>query len=112
MGIVHLLSASTTPYTLYLTSRAGNNLPASVAPHTFHPIKLDITDKASVKAFADRVKQEQKDGVDALVNNAGLNIENPPSGHRYDKETVQETMKTNYWGTRYVSCMLPLHAGN
>ena len=109
LGIVHLLSASQKPYTLYLTSRAGDNFPAAKAPHIFHPVKLDITDPSSIKAFAARVEKEQgKNGVDVLINNAGLNIENPEGGgHIYDKDNVKETMRTNYYGSRNVRIAPP-----
>lgn len=101
LGIVHRILASSDPYTLYLTSRSGNDLPKAKDPHTFHSAKLDVSDSASIKAFAARVEKEQgKGGVDALINNAGLNVDQDKG---YNKEAVHETMKTNFYGTRGVS---------
>ena len=101
LGIVNRILASSDPYTLYITSRSGNDLPKAKDPHTFHPVKLDISDPSSVKAFAAQVEKEQgKGGVDALINNAGVNVDQSKG---YNKEAVRETMKTNFYGTRAVS---------
>jgi carbonyl reductase 1 len=100
LGIVNRILASSDPYTLYLTSRSGNDLPKAKDPHTFHSVKLDVSDPASVKAFAAQVEKEQgKGGVDALINNAGLNVDQSKG---YNREAVRETMKTNFYGTRAV----------
>lgn len=104
LGIVHRILASSDPYTLYLTSRSGNDLPKAIDPHTIHPVKLDVSEPESIKAFAAKVEKEQgKAGVDALINNAGLNVDQDKG---YSKEAVYETMKTNFYGTRGVRCDL------
>lgn len=54
--------------------------------------KLDITDAQSIRALVERVGREG--GVDALVNNAGVNLDN-----KYTLEHVKLTLKTNYEGT-------------
>jgi len=107
LGIVNRILASSDPYTLYLTSRSGNDLPKAKDPHTFHSVKLDVSDPASVKAFAAQVEKEQgKGGVDALINNAGLNVDQSKG---YNREAVRETMKTNFYGTRAMcDAFLPL----
>lgn len=65
-------------------------------PHTESEVKypkLDITDEDSVRKFVQLVKGEQR-GVDALINNAGLNVD-----AQYSVENVELTLKTNYYGT-------------
>jgi NAD(P)-dependent dehydrogenase (short-subunit alcohol dehydrogenase family) len=54
---------------------------------------LDITDDESIRRLVELVKGEQK-GVDALINNAGLNVD-----AQYSLENAELTLKTNYYGT-------------
>jgi NADP-dependent 3-hydroxy acid dehydrogenase YdfG len=54
---------------------------------------LDITDDESIRKLVELVKGEQK-GVDALINNAGLNVD-----AQYSLDNVKLTLKTNYYGT-------------
>ena len=62
--------------------------------------KLDIADNKSVKAFVDSVKQEEG-GVDVLINNAGVNLDD-----QYSLDNVQQTLRTNVYGT--LDVRLPL----
>ena len=39
----------------------------------FH--QLDITDRQSVKSFADYLKQEHGQGIDFVINNAGIALD-------------------------------------
>jgi NAD(P)-dependent dehydrogenase (short-subunit alcohol dehydrogenase family) len=93
-----------TPHTVYLTSRSGIDLPSppSTSQNTYIPRKLDISDPAAIKALAQEVKKDQPGGIDAVINNAGVNLN--PGG--YSKETIMGTMKINYHGTKAVGGQL------
>ena len=59
--------------------------------------KLDVTDEESVRKLASSIQQEHQ-GVDVQINNAGLNIQLPASGARnYDDQ--KKFMDVNFWGT-------------
>jgi len=49
--------------------------------------------------LAAEVKKAHPDGIDAIINNAGVNLN--PEG--YSRETIQNTLKINYYGTKAVS---------
>jgi NAD(P)-dependent dehydrogenase (short-subunit alcohol dehydrogenase family) len=100
LGIVNLISNQPTAYTVYITSRSGSDLPNPSCKSTFLPRKLDISDPASVESLAAEVKKAHPDGIDAIINNAGVNLN--PDG--YSQETIKNTLKINYYGTQAVSC--------
>ena len=79
---------------LYATSRQGSDLAFKTASETqvLYP-KLDIADRLSVKSLASRVGEEYG-GVDVLINNAGVNVDDGYSG-----EKVKVTLDTNVRGT-------------
>lgn len=83
-----------------MTSRSGNDLPKapSSSSSTYHHRQLDISDPASIQALAAEVKKAHPDGIDAIINNAGVNLN--PEG--YSEETIKNTMKTNFYGTKAV----------
>jgi NAD(P)-dependent dehydrogenase (short-subunit alcohol dehydrogenase family) len=61
-------------------------------------MRLDVTDSASIRGFADRLG-ENFGGADVLVNNAGILID--PKGSRVldaEVETFRETLETNFFG--------------
>ncbi|KAJ9116093.1 hypothetical protein QFC20_000766 [Naganishia adeliensis] len=97
------------PVILYAASRAGVDLELR-PPHTESEVKypkLDITDEDSVRKLVELVKGEQR-GVDALINNAGLNVD-----AQYSVENVELTLKTNYYGTLKMNqAFLPPVRGN
>ncbi|XP_023656160.1 carbonyl reductase 1-like [Paramormyrops kingsleyae] len=70
----------------------------------FH--QLDICDQESAKRLADFLRTNYG-GIDVLVNNAGIAYKNDaaePFG-----EQAEVTMRTNFWGTLWVSrALLPL----
>eukprot|EP00928_Gymnodinium_smaydae_P030659 TRINITY_DN22734_c0_g1_i1.p1 TRINITY_DN22734_c0_g1~~TRINITY_DN22734_c0_g1_i1.p1 ORF type:complete len:325 (-),score=65.69 TRINITY_DN22734_c0_g1_i1:93-956(-) len=71
---------------------------------TFHP--LDVTDKASIESLRKFVK-EQFDGVDFLINNAGLAF--PLESDVPFSEQARQSMDVNYYGTkRMIDAFLPL----
>jgi short-subunit dehydrogenase involved in D-alanine esterification of teichoic acids len=96
--MVNLISSLPTAYTVYITSRSGSDLPSPSSSSTFVHRKLDISDSSSVKALAAEVKEAHPDGIDAIINNAGVNLN--PEG--YGQETIKNTMKTNFYGTKAV----------
>lgn len=74
---------------------------------TWHP--LDITDWSSISKFASSVSKSHPNGIDALINNAGLNLDtdNPPG-----LSISTRTLKTNYYGTLAVTqALLSLLSG-
>lgn len=83
-----------------MTSRSGTDLPS--APSSCHSTylhrKLDISDTESVKALAKEIKKEYPHGIDAVINNAGVNLN--PEG--YSEGTIQGTMAVNFHGTKAV----------
>lgn len=63
--------------------------------------RLDITDDESIQSLVELVKRQEGDGVDVVINNAGVNVDG-----KYSLENVKLTLKTNYEGTLKVR--LPL----
>ncbi|CAO1613977.1 unnamed protein product [Parajaminaea phylloscopi] len=63
----------------------------------FH--QLDITDAGSRQALRDTLKKDQG-GLDLLINNAGIAVDG------FTPETVDKTLKTNYWATRDLTTLL------
>ncbi|CAA7396387.1 unnamed protein product [Spirodela intermedia] len=67
--------------------------------------RLDITDDASVRSFADWMLTKHG-GIDVLVNNAGVNFN---KGSENSVEHAAEVIETNYFGTkRMIQTMIPL----
>lgn len=58
---------------------------------TFHP--LDISQTKSIQDFRDYLKQQHPDGVDVVINNAGIALQG------FDANVVKETLQTNYYGS-------------
>jgi carbonyl reductase 1 len=51
-----------------------------------------------VQSLADEVKKAHPQGIDAIINNAGVNLN--PEG--YGAETIRKTLETNFYGTKAV----------
>lgn len=103
LGIAHLLTSSKQAYTLYLTSTSGNDLPSpsNGSSSKVHPVKLDVSSADDVKEFAASVeKKHGKGGVEAIINNAGINIDHD---RKYSKESVKQTLAVNLYGTENAS---------
>ncbi|QIW95714.1 hypothetical protein AMS68_001232 [Peltaster fructicola] len=58
---------------------------------TFHA--LDISQTKSIQDFRDHLKQAHTDGIDIVINNAGIALEG------FDTDVVKHTLETNYYGT-------------
>ena len=68
---------------------------------SFHP--LDISQTESVQHFRDYLKHEHPDGLDVVINNAGIAMQG------FNADVVKTTLETNYYGTLEVTQdLLPL----
>jgi len=54
---------------------------------------LDITDSKSIESFAEYLKNTHGDGVDFVINNAGIAMDG------FDSKVVKTTLGCNYYGT-------------
>ncbi|KAL7060746.1 hypothetical protein AAHC03_010088 [Spirometra sp. Aus1] len=118
-GVVERLLQCLTPQSewhVFLTARNVSLGKAAVEEFAkrglhakFH--QLDITDKASRDAFADYIKSNYPDGINILVNNAGI-------AYKHDStapfgEQARVTLATNYFATLDMcNTFLPLMAKN
>ncbi|KAK5118156.1 hypothetical protein LTR16_004934 [Cryomyces antarcticus] len=69
--------------------------------------QLDISDTGSITAFADYLKKEHPDGIDFVINNAGIAMQG------FDDKVVEETLHCNYHGTLTATqAFLPLLKSN
>ena len=88
---------------IYATSRKGEDLgfkPSSSKTHIKYP-KLDIANSSSIDELAKTIKKDH-DGLDVLINNAGVNNDD-----KYSPGNVKITLDTNYRGTLHVSKCFP-----
>uniref|UniRef100_A0A0X3Q252 carbonyl reductase (NADPH) n=1 Tax=Schistocephalus solidus TaxID=70667 RepID=A0A0X3Q252_SCHSO len=118
-GIVECLVKCLTPQSdwhVYLTARnvsLGNAAIEGFAkqglPVKFH--QLDITDKASRNKLADYVKSNYPNGINILVNNAGIAYTNDSAVSL--SEQAETTLATNYFATvEMCNTFLPWMAKN
>ena len=66
-------------------------------------LPLDIDSQQSIKDFATAVKEENPDGIDFLINNAGIALDG------FDKNVVKKTLHCNYFGTLEATQLLLPH---
>jgi NAD(P)-dependent dehydrogenase (short-subunit alcohol dehydrogenase family) len=106
--MVRLLAEQQPSATILLGSRSQANGDAAVqklpeaARKQVKVLVIDVTDDASVKAAAEKVKAEYG-RVDILVNNAGI------ASHSFDYESAKSTFETNVYGVKRVTdAFLPL----
>lgn len=65
--------------------------------------ELDIGDSKSIHAFADFLHKQHPEGIDMVINNAGIALEG------FNSKIVDETLATNYYGTvEATKSLLPL----
>ncbi|OCL14691.1 carbonyl reductase [Glonium stellatum] len=57
----------------------------------FH--ELDIVDTTSIKNFTEHLKSSHNEGVDFVINNAGIAMQG------FDSNVVKTTLRCNYYGT-------------
>ncbi|KAF2232502.1 carbonyl reductase [Viridothelium virens] len=65
--------------------------------------ELDIADDQSINSFANFLKKEHPDGIDMLINNAGI------AEQGFHPEMVDTTLKINYYGTLHTTLALLPH---
>nr|VZI33316.1 unnamed protein product [Spirometra erinaceieuropaei] len=118
-GIVERLVKCLTPssdWHVYLTARnvslgqaAAEEFNKEGLPVKFH--QLDITDKESRDKFADYIKSTYPDGINILVNNAGIAFSSDLYAHSGEQSRV--IFATNYFATvEMCDTYLPLMARN
>ncbi|KAL8687091.1 MAG: hypothetical protein Q9218_006641, partial [Villophora microphyllina] len=67
----------------------------------YHP--LDISQQKSITDFAAYLKEEHPEGIDMIVNNAGIAMDG------FDGNVVEQTLQCNYYGTLTATqSLLPL----
>lgn len=80
---------------------------------------LDITDESSIKDLAEYLKESHTEGIDFVINNAGIALNgfgtkplippNTSANSHLDARIVKETLQTNYYNTLLASrAFLPL----
>lgn len=68
---------------------------------TFH--EFDVSDQSSIHQFRDFLHKEHPDGIDVLINNAGIAMDG------FNADVVKQTLATNYYGTlEATQSILPL----
>ncbi|GAB16522.1 putative oxidoreductase [Gordonia effusa NBRC 100432] len=94
-------------HTVYLAARDKDNAERAAKELGAHPLVIDVTKDASVRAAAELVKSEQGH-IDVLINNAGI----AGPDHEPDEVTgddLAETFNTNVFGVvRVTHAFLPL----
>lgn len=55
--------------------------------------ELDVSQTKSIQRFRDFLKSEHPDGIDVVINNAGIAMDG------FNAEVVKTTLQTNYYGT-------------
>jgi NAD(P)-dependent dehydrogenase (short-subunit alcohol dehydrogenase family) len=72
------------------------------------PLRLDVSDRASVDEAAAAVAEDPGE-LDVLVNNAGIVIDGGVPGADPDFEAIQRSLDTNFYGAyRLTVALLPL----
>lgn len=115
LAVIKLLANSppTTPLTILACARKPPS-PSPVESSSdvqvkWHP--LDLSSSSSISRFAADVKKQYPDGIDVLINNAGVNLdeENDPGF-----DISKQTLDVNYYGTvKLTTELLPLlHGGS
>ncbi|CZT14913.1 uncharacterized protein RCC_00846 [Ramularia collo-cygni] len=89
-----ILSRDDVPMKLFATSRTGQNLQLDSRDgrHEILYSQLDVGSEDSINAFKNLVQSHGQ--VDALINNAGINLD-----LKYNLENAKQTLDVNYRGT-------------
>lgn len=56
-------------------------------------LTLDIDSQESIKTFTDQLKKKHPEGIDMVINNAGIAMDG------FNADVVKKTLHCNYWGT-------------
>ncbi|MGE5857824.1 MAG: SDR family NAD(P)-dependent oxidoreductase, partial [Solirubrobacterales bacterium] len=91
---------------------AGARNPDDVAAREeIEPIRLDVTDQATIDAARERIESDPG-RLDALVNNAGV-YGDPTGAADYDLGRAHEVLEVNTFGPwRLTQALLPLLRGS
>lgn len=81
IGLAITRHLSARGWEVYATARSEDALAALAAMPHVHPVRLDITDRASVTALAAQLPAE----LDGVVNNAGIVVNGPVEGLSLDR---------------------------
>lgn len=63
-------------------------------------LPLDIDNQDSIKNFANHIKEKHPEGIDILINNAGIAL------NGFDINIVKKTLHCNYYGTMAATTLL------
>jgi NAD(P)-dependent dehydrogenase (short-subunit alcohol dehydrogenase family) len=100
-AIVESLAAKGPAKVIYATSRGGQDL----GVHATHDnvikyARLDVTDRQSIDTLREEIEGQYGE-VQAVINNAGRNIDDQP----YSFDAVDQTLATNVYGVINVRAM-------
>ena len=82
------------------TLKKAQALQADGGPSEVKFLPLDIDDQDSIKAFASKIKESHPDGIDFLINNAGVAL------NGFNINVVKDTLHCNYYGTLAMTQLL------
>ena len=86
-----------------VTLKKAQALQADGGPSEVKYLQLDIDSQDSIKAFASKIKESHPDGIDFLINNAGVAL------NGFDINVVKNTLHCNYYGTLAMTQLLLPH---
>ncbi|OBZ86581.1 hypothetical protein A0J61_05379 [Choanephora cucurbitarum] len=73
------------------------------------PIKLDTLDRESIKAAVKEIEKRAPEGIDVLINNAGIMSDIHETLEELTRENLMQTFEANVCGTNDVTlALLPL----
>jgi len=97
--------------TVWLSARTADRAEAAareLAGLPIHPVRLDVTDPASVADAAELVRKESG-RLDVLVNNAAITYDTWQRAAAAELDVVREAMETNLYGAwQVVQAFLPM----
>jgi NAD(P)-dependent dehydrogenase (short-subunit alcohol dehydrogenase family) len=106
LGLATAQALAAKGYRVHTGVRDPHRYPQLDAPGV-HPLRLDVTDEASVAAAVDEVAAAEPDGLHAVVNNAGVIVQGPQE--LLPPEEWQRQFDVNVFGpARVTRAFLPL----
>jgi NAD(P)-dependent dehydrogenase (short-subunit alcohol dehydrogenase family) len=106
LGLATARALAEKGYRVHAGVRDPRRYPQLDAPGV-HPLRLDVTDEASVAAAVDEVAAAEPDGLHAVVNNAGVIVQGPQE--LLPAQEWQRQFDVNVFGpARVTRAFLPL----
>lgn len=106
LGLATAQALAAKGYRVHAGVRDPHRYPQLDAPGV-HPLRLDVTDEASVAAAVDEVAAAEPDGLHAVVNNAGVIVQGPQE--LLPAQEWQRQFDVNVFGpARVTRAFLPL----